>query len=161
MNVRVGILKQRGKNEIFLMENERELMRKELLSILEESDEIGDPVLTLQCVSYDMGKVIIIWIDQNWMQFFKTILSSLGLEHLQNTIPTLSQISVHVPGKRFSFISHSHLLCATQQSAKCSARWENEILSILSLVNAVCILRGKWWRGKHIVLGIWNPGFSC
>lgn len=38
------------------MENERELMRKELSSILEESDEIGHPVLlTLQCVLYEHG----------------------------------------------------------------------------------------------------------
>lgn len=34
----------KGENEIFIMENERELMRKELSPILEESDEIGDPV---------------------------------------------------------------------------------------------------------------------
>lgn len=62
MNVRVRILKQTGKNEMVIVVNKRELMRKNLSAILEESDETEDRVLTVQCVSMNMEKVII-WID--------------------------------------------------------------------------------------------------
>lgn len=44
MNVRVRILKQRGKNEMVIVENKRELIRKDLSAILEESDETKDHV---------------------------------------------------------------------------------------------------------------------
>lgn len=57
MNVRVRILKQRGKKEIFITENERELMRKELSPILEESDEIGRSCVNIAvCVIGTWGK---------------------------------------------------------------------------------------------------------
>lgn len=48
---------------------------------------------------------------------------------------------MRVPGKGFSYIHHSHILCATQQSAKYCEGWENEIRSLLSLVSVICILR--------------------